>query len=79
MVQTEVIWNLPTDPATDAAVQAKAQELVDQGKQAATPLVFERGDKKIAARWWVDEPTAIQWVDFCEQYLPYSAEVINNG
>ena len=79
MIQTEVIWNLPTDPATDAAVLAKAQELKDQGKEAATPLVFERGDQKITARWWVDEPTALAWIDFCEPYLPYSAQIINNG
>ena len=79
MIQTEVVWNLPVDPATQTAVQNKAQELVDQGKQAATPLLFVRGDKQYAARWWTDEPTAIEWVDFCELYGPFSAAVINNG
>ena len=81
MVQTEVIWNLPTDPAADAVITAKLQELIDQGKEAATPLIFDRGDQKIVARWWVDEPTAIQWVDFVEQHQPrlFSAEIIHNG
>lgn len=79
MVQTEVVWNLPTDPATVDAIQIKAQELIDQGKQAATPLVVVRGDKRYTARWWTDEPTAIGWVDFCEPYGPFSAAVINNS
>lgn len=79
MVQTEVVWNLPTDPATVDAIQIKAQELIDQGKQAATPLVVVQGNKRYTARWWTDEPTAIGWVDFCEPYGPFSAAVINNG
>ena len=78
MVQTEVVWNLPTDPATVSAVLAKAQELVDQGKQAASPMAYSQGDKNYVARWWTDEPTAIEWIDFCETFGPYSAEVINN-
>lgn len=79
MIQTEVVWNLPVDPVILDAVLAKAQELIDQGKQAATPLVFVQGNKQYTARWWTDEPTAIGWVDFCEPYGPFSAAVINNG
>lgn len=76
MVQTEVVWNLPTDPVTVDVVLAKAQELKDQGKEAATPMAVVSGGKRYTARWWIDEATAIQWVDFCEPFGPYSAEVI---
>jgi len=78
MFQTELVWNLPADPGTISDVLAKAQELIDQGKQAASPLNVIRGDKHHTARWWTDEPTAIGWIDFCEPYGPYSAKIINN-
>jgi hypothetical protein len=78
MTQTEVIWDLPSDPAADQAVLAKAQELEAQGKQAATPLTIIRGMQRITARWWIDEPTAVSWIEFCEQYNPFSATIINN-
>lgn len=78
-VSTQVVWNIPTPQETINAVDARADELIADGKEIGTATIVQgpEPDQVTYTRTWIDEPTAVAWVAFVESYGPVSATVLN--
>lgn len=78
--QTNVVWNQPMDQATIDAITAYANtpeilaEQVQPVQVIGIPGPGENQTTKI--RYWIEEPSAVNWVNFVLQYNPVSTEII---
>jgi hypothetical protein len=78
-VSTQVIWATPVPQETIDAIDARADELIADGKEIGTPVRVQdfQTNQVTFTRTWIDEPTAVAWVAFVESYGPVSATVLN--
>lgn len=76
--ETQVTWSKPTDPATMSAVQTKAQEMITAGKEVGNVVINDGDTQVVVNRFWVDEPTANEWITFVTGYNPVSAVIVSN-
>lgn len=75
-VQTQVIWNLPLNTDTVAAVNERAQQLYAQGKETSDPVFVFTETQHIVDRFWIDTVTAEEWVAYVLTYNPVSATIL---
>jgi len=75
-VQTQVIWNFPFDPDTTTEINARAQQLYDQGKEVSAPIVVNTDTQQTVDRFWIDTATAEEWVAYVLTYNPVSAAIL---
>lgn len=75
-VQTQVIWVVPSNPGTVAALDVKAQELTAQGKEIGNAVITVTGNQAIIDRFWIDTAAAEEWLAIVLPYNPVSAAII---
>lgn len=76
-IETQVTWSKPTDPAAMTLVQAKAKELADTGKEVGNVIINDGETQVVVNRFWIDEPTANEWIGFVNVYNPVSAVIVS--
>lgn len=77
-IETQVVWSVATtSPETIAIVNAKAQELINQGKEVGNVIFTRTSQQTIVNRFWIDSATAQEWIDFVVPYNPISAVILN--
>lgn len=77
-IETQVVWNKPTDQYAMLYVQQKAQELIAEGKEVGNVVLIDGDTQLTVNRFWIDTATAEEWISFVTNYNPASAVIINN-
>lgn len=76
MVQTQVIWTLPIDPAAGNLILQKSIEMGNLETQAPEHYLGPNPNEETWNRFWVDEASANQWITFIIDFNPVSATII---
>jgi len=78
--QTNVVWNQPMDQATIDAITAYANTPEILAEQVQPPYSYDQpgpGENQITKiRYWIEESSAVNWVNWILQYNPVSTEII---
>lgn len=75
--ETQVTWSKPTDPTAMTLVQARAQELINAGKEVGNAVINDGETQIVVNRFWVDTETADEWITFVNVYNPVSAVIVS--
>lgn len=78
-IQTQVIWEIPIDPSTTQDIITQSNQLIGEGKEIGDFIkTTGPGINQVSfIRTWIDEPTALMWIEFVQQYNPVSATILN--
>lgn len=72
---TRVIWTNPLDPAVAAQLTAKGDETMNLQTQAPTINIDPETNNIVAVRYWIDLPSANDWITYVNQFNPISATI----